>query len=106
MDLNEAATLAITALGIGLGPQAIVWFGSAAAGLATADSDLDFLIVSPRTAGNRREILRNARHAIRDLPVPVDLLVYFPDELADRRQYPNSFVSEVLRTGRVVHGHL
>lgn len=105
-DLTELANVAIQAMATALTPQAIVWFGSAAVGRARADSDLDFLIISPRSAGSRKDILRRARRAIWTLPAPVDLLVYFPDEIEDRRDMLGGVVGEALRTGVVVHGQV
>ncbi len=104
--LLELVEVAVSALAGALAPQAIVLFGSAATGLARENSDLDFLIIAPRSAGTRKDLLRRARRAIWDLPAPVDLLLYFPDEIEERRDRLGSVVGEALRTGRVLHGHV
>lgn len=106
MDLAAAAAIAIPALAAALAPQAIVWFGSAVTGKTHRDSDLDFIIVAPREAGTHRELLQRAHRAIWDLPVPVDLLIYYPDEFEERRDALGSVVREALRTGKVVYGHV
>lgn len=105
-DFIELANIATQAIVGALAPQAIVWFGSAAAGRARPDSDLDFLIISPRGAVSRKDLLRRARRAIWTVPAAVDLLVYFPDEIEDRRDMLGGIVSEALRTGIVVHGQV
>lgn len=100
------AVAATQALAAELSPQAIVWFGSAARGQTHPDSDLDFLIVAPRSAGGRSALIDRGRRAIWDIPVPIDLLVYYPDEVAERRDALGSIVKEALRTGKVVFGHV
>lgn len=105
-DFAAAAEQAIAALVGSLHPQAIVWFGSASRGLGGPDSDLDFLIVAPRAAGAKGDLQRKAQRAIWDVPAPIDLLIYYPDEFAERRDALGSVVREALRTGKVVHGHV
>ena len=99
-----AAALAIRQLVAQLHPLAIVWFGSAQRGQATADSDLDFLVVLPREAGDRRTLYRRAQDAVWDVRAPIDLLIYYPDEVANNRGSLGSVVREALETGQVVHG--
>lgn len=106
MDLAAAAAIAIPAIAAAIGPQAIVWFGSAVTGKTHEDSDLDFLIIAPRDAGTRKDLLRRARRSIWRLPVPVDLFVFYPEEVAARRDAVGNVVHEALQTGRVVHGHV
>ncbi len=105
-DFAAAAEQAIAALVGSLQPQGIVWFGSASRGQATADSDLDLLVVVPRSAGERRDLERRALVAIWAIRAPIDLLIYYADEVAAKRGSLGSVVREALETGRVVHGHV
>lgn len=105
-DFAAAAEQAIVALVGSLHPQGIVWFGSASRGLATQDSDLDLLVVVPRSAGDRRDLQRRALKAIWPVRAPIDLLIYYADEVAEKRDSLGSVVREALETGRVVHGHV
>lgn len=82
MDLLTAADIAIRALAEHLHPQAIILFGSVAKGTFNKHSDLEFLIVVPREVGDRQALLNQCREAIGNLPVPVDFLVFYPDEVA------------------------
>lgn len=104
MDLLTAADIAGRARAEHLHPQAIILFGSVAKGTSGPYSDLDFLIVASREAGERQDLLNQCRDAIGKLPVPVDFLVYYPDEVAAKRDRCGSVVREALRTGRVMHG--
>jgi predicted nucleotidyltransferase len=105
-DFAAAAEQAIRALVDRLHPLAIVWFGSASRGQAGPDSDLDFLVVLPRAAGERFDLFKQAQKAIWDVRAPIDLLIYYPDEVADKRDSLGSVVREAIETGRVVHGQV
>jgi predicted nucleotidyltransferase len=52
----------------------VILFGSYARGNAAAHSDVDFLVVEPFVNGQHREMVR-LREALRELRVPVDVLV-------------------------------
>lgn len=106
VDLAIAANEAIDALVKRLNPQAIVWFGSAARGQAGPHSDLDFLIVADRIAGTRDDLFDAATEAVWNVRAPIDLLIYFADEVAAHRHRPGNVVQEAVSTGRVVHGRL
>lgn len=83
-------------------PQKIVLFGSYANGTATDDSDLDLLILKEtdlRMNHRAREILRLTR----GMKIPVDIVVYTQNEIEKWRDTPNSFVSEVLKNGKILY---
>jgi predicted nucleotidyltransferase len=63
------------------GAERAIAFGSYARGAADGYSDLDLVVVlrTPRPQAERWPLLRELLDA---LPVPVDLLVYTPEELA------------------------
>lgn len=105
-NLDSAARDAIDALVKAINPQAIVWFGSACLGKAGPDSDLDFLIVADRKAGTRDQLFMDATRAVWNVRAPIDLLIYYPDEILDFRDRIGNVVHEAVKTGRVVHGHL
>ena len=65
-------------------PEQVLVFGSHARGDATADSDVDLLVVEkePFDLGrSRRHELRQIRRALSCFPVPKDVLVYSRDEV-------------------------
>ena len=95
---------AVDAVAAACDPQRVVLFGSVARGEATAESDIDLLIVQPRErwreATRGRELLRLRKAMPR---VAVDLLLYTPEEVADRAGARNTVVARALREGRVVY---
>ena len=97
-DLSrEAARLAAAAAD--LGAQRVVMFGSVARGDPGLTSDLDLFIVWDTPL----DFVSRAAELYRRLQpqVPVDLLVYTPEEMA--RMVHQPFVQRVLREGRVLY---
>jgi len=85
------------------GPERIILFGSAARGELHPDSDADFLIIKrdcPMLGADRiRELYRLIERRI-----PVDFLVYLPDEFDRRGAMGDPFLKAVLREGTVLYG--
>ncbi|HEX3147573.1 MAG TPA: nucleotidyltransferase domain-containing protein [Gemmataceae bacterium] len=84
-------------------PDKIILFGSYAYGTPNRDSDVDILVVMP--CRNRIGQAVNIRW---DFPVPfsMDLIVRTPRQLADRIKYGDSFMSEIVTQGKVLHERL
>ncbi len=84
-------------------PKAIIVFGSVAKGNSSEDSDLDIAIIMD---SNLSEHERNVkiRVCIGAIGMPLDLLVFTPEEIEAEKADELSIVSEILRTGEVVYG--
>lgn len=83
-------------------PERVVLFGSRAEGRAAPDSDADLLVVM-RSSLPYYERVSAVYLALWPYRVPLDLLVFTPEEIARREEDPSSFVGEVLRTGKVLY---
>jgi predicted nucleotidyltransferase len=83
-------------------PLKIILFGSHAIGNPTDDSDLDFLIVMPDGTDRRQSAIEMHRH-LRDLPMPKDLIVTTPQEIARRGQMIGSILQPALAEGKVLY---
>jgi uncharacterized protein len=83
-------------------PEKIILFGSAAREEEEVN-DVDLFIIKddvPRLGSDRiREIYR-----LMDTDLPVDYLVYRPEEVAERLSLGDPFIVGVLTEGRVLHG--
>lgn len=83
-------------------PLRIILFGSHARGDATADSDIDLLVVLPETPDKRQAAIE-IRRALRDLPVSKDIVVTTPDEIARRGDLIGPVLRPALREGKVLY---
>jgi uncharacterized protein len=83
-------------------PENIILFGSAAREEGEVN-DVDLFIIKdnvPHLGADRiRELYR-----LMNTDLPVDYLVYRPEEVAERLSLGDPFVVEVLREGRVLYG--
>ena len=83
-------------------PRKIVLFGSYAYGKPTEDSDVDLLIIMPRTRDRGGRMSVRIRHAIpRDFPL--DLLVRTPCDVARRRRWKYPFICELIEKDKVLY---
>ena len=80
--------------------EKVILFGSYAKGNATADSDVDLLVVAP-TKERFFERMASVRRLIRNLRdgLSVSPIVLTPGELEKRREAGDPFVREILQTG-------
>jgi uncharacterized protein len=88
-------------------PEAVILFGSHAAGTASPDSDVDLLIIESEPFGaNRDRRLEMTRlwRALARFPVAKDILVYSRSEIEHWRNARNHIIARVLREGRLLYG--
>jgi predicted nucleotidyltransferase len=83
-------------------PIKVVMFGSRARGQTRPTSDLDLLIVAEsREPRHRRAI--PIYGALSDILLPMDIVVYTPDEAADWSEVRQALVTTALREGKVLY---
>ncbi len=83
--------------------QKIILFGSAVRGRDEMINDLDFLIIKQDVPSRGLDRIRELEHLI-ERNVPVDMIVYRPDELEERIKLGDPFVKAILKEGRVLYG--
>jgi len=86
-------------------PQKIILFGSFAWAKPTKDSDVDLLIVK-KTKLKHRERSLTVRRMISEenALIGIDILVYTPEEIAERLRIGDSFISKIFKKGEVLYG--
>jgi predicted nucleotidyltransferase len=84
-------------------PEKIILFGSAARGDATPGSDADFLIIKKDTPYKGRDRIIEVSRLI-DRDIPVDFLIYRPDEFEKRLAMGDPFLEMILEEGKVLYG--
>ena len=81
-------------------PDKIILFGSFAYGEPNADSDVDLLVIMPaRSQGSQAYKIRLALAA----PFALDLLVRTPETMRWRLEEGDSFLQEIMSTGKILY---
>lgn len=83
-------------------PRKIVLFGSRARGEARPSSDIDLLVIADSDEPRYRRS-RALYGALRHIMVPMDILVYTPNEVEEWSQVRQAFVTSVVREGKVLY---
>jgi len=79
----------------------VVLFGSYARGAATADSDVDLLVIMPfegKSVYQSVQMRMNLRSVF-----PVDLLVRTPEKIRERMEMGDDFMREIIEEGKVLY---
>jgi predicted nucleotidyltransferase len=84
-------------------PEKIILFGSAARGDEGPDSDADFLVIKKKTPLYGAERARRLSRMIKR-GIPVDFLVYRPEEFEKRLEMGDPFLKAILKEGKVLYG--
>jgi len=83
-------------------PEKIILFGSMADGTASLESDIDLLLVK-KTDVPPVERAAGIRKSLKDILLPLDILVFTPDEIAKDVNRKFSFIYQVMKSGKVVY---
>jgi predicted nucleotidyltransferase len=84
-------------------PEKIILFGSIAREKFSSDSDVDLIIIKKDTPLYGADRIRELSKMI-DRNIPVDLLVYRPEEFEKRLKMGDPFLKAILREGKVLYG--
>lgn len=84
-------------------PETVYLFGSAARGDATGDSDIDLLLIVPDDAAPERRRGVLAFHALRGIPVDVDVVVWTRGYFESRRPVQSSLPATIWREGKLLY---
>ena len=100
VSMNQIEDLA-QRIGDEFGAHRVVLFGSHARGAASADSDVDLLVVVPfegRSVDQSVAIRMKLRPSF-----PLDLLVRTPGKVRERVEMGDEFMLEILEGGKVLY---
>lgn len=83
-------------------PEKVILFGSQARDEARPGSDIDLLVIAKSTQPRYR---RSAPlyGALSDILVPMDILVYSPEEVKEWSEVRQAFVTTAIREGKVIY---
>ena len=82
-------------------PVQIILFGAHARGEADRHSDIDLLVVFAECA-DKREVAIEIRRALKDMPVPKDIVASTPDELERKRDWVGSVLRYAQQEGVIL----
>jgi uncharacterized protein len=89
-------------IALGYNPDKIILFGSYANGDPDENSDLDLFVVK-ETDLPRPQRMVHLRKMLYGSMIPIDLIIYTPQEIEKSKENPYSFVYAVLRTGKTLY---
>jgi predicted nucleotidyltransferase len=83
-------------------PDKIILFGSRGRGDARQNSDIDLLVIAPSTEPRYRRAVP-LYGALSDIMIPMDIMVYSPEEVEEWSQVQQAFVTTAVREGKVLY---
>lgn len=83
-------------------PVKVLLFGSCASGIITPDSDIDMIIVKPSDKPRYQRGIE-IRKSLIGTGVPIDLLVYTPEEFDQDKNTRFTFLSTALKKSKVLY---
>jgi uncharacterized protein len=102
MISTEQIQQAVARLVAASNPLKVILFGSYARGDATEASDVDLMVIERELPDKFAEMVR-LRQVVRPLRIPVDVLVYSQDYVAEWGHLPGSVLYWALQEGKVLH---
>ncbi len=84
-------------------PEKVILFGSAARGESGPQSDVDLLIIKRDTPHFGADRIRQLSKMIKR-NIPVDFLIYRPEELEKRLMMGDPFLRMIIEEGKVLYG--
>ena len=85
-----------------INPQRIILFGSYTKDNFNEHSDLDLLIIKNTDLPSHKRGRVIFKH-LRGLKIPVDIVVYTPEEIKEWQNEKHSFLSKILKEGKVIY---
>jgi uncharacterized protein len=83
-------------------PARVIVFGSVATGTATADSDLDLLVLLDDIADTRQESIR-LHEALGDIEMPIDVIVMSTARFEETKHVIGGIAYPAHKYGRVIY---
>ncbi|MCK4781855.1 nucleotidyltransferase domain-containing protein [Candidatus Parcubacteria bacterium] len=83
-------------------PEKIILFGSFAYGNPTKDSDADLFIIKKTKQLKTKRILKVDRMLL-DRNIPLDILVYTPQEVKNRILLGDFFIRNIIQKGKILY---
>ena len=83
-------------------PKKMILFGSYASGTATRNSDIDLLIIFPKSGNRARRYVEISRE-LEPMLLPIDLLIRSAKDIQYRLKIGDSFIAEIINKGKILY---
>ena len=83
-------------------PEKIILFGSHAHGIPNKGSDLDIVLIKESDLPRHKRAVE-AYEVISPFGVPIDIIVYTPQEVEEYEDVKGAFINKVIRTGKTLY---
>jgi len=83
-------------------PEKIFLFGSYASGNPTLDSDLDLLIIQNSKLPRHKRVFEIRKSLIGSM-IPLDIIVYTPEEFESEKEIRYSFINNAIKTSKLLY---
>ncbi len=83
-------------------PDQVILFGSYAYGIPHKESDIDILVIMETDCPRHKQSVALYR-ALAGLLIPKDLLVYTPEEVAEWKDVPQAFITQIVKKGVILY---
>lgn len=83
-------------------PEKVIIFGSYAYGQPDENSDLDILVIK-HTKIPQFQRAREIRKHLRGLAIPIDIVIYIPQEIDEWKDTQAAFITQIIKNGKVVY---
>ena len=84
-------------------PKEIYLYGSYAWGSPTVDSDVDLCIILNESDKSQADRIRDGLRALKDINIPVDLLVLTEHEIEHRKDHPSTLIFKIYHSGKKLY---
>jgi uncharacterized protein len=92
----------VNTIAVKFNPDKIILFGSYASGNPNRDSDLDLLIISSSDLPRHKRAYEIRKSLIGSI-LPLDIIVYTPEEFENERAIKYSFIYDAIRNSKVLY---
>ena len=92
----------VNKIAAGYNPEKIILFGSYAEGRPSKNSDVDLFVIKDSELPRPQRTMQ-LRKMLFGSKIPMDVIVYTPNEVESEKDEKYSFVYEVLNSGKTVY---
>jgi predicted nucleotidyltransferase len=92
----------VNKIALNFNPEKIFLFGSYASDNPTRDSDLDLLIIQSSKLPRHKRVFEIRKSLIGSM-IPLDIIVYTPEEFENEKEIKFSFINNSIKTSKLLY---